>query len=251
VKIAVITPCYRVPPAWLSQCLESVAAQSVPCTHFVVFDGDDPFTSSSDDRLQVIRLAGPHRDSGNAARAIGSVSAICQGFDALTYLDADNWLEPHHIEGLLELHERTGAMVCSTGRNLYEADGSFLGWCPEVDGEQFADINCLFLTWRTFELVPLWFWMPRRLVHIRAQVMWNKIKQRGFTRSHRSQATVNCRTMHRHHYEYFGKPAPAGSKHVVTLQGPNGTIAYVDGPNDVRLDDVPRESSHFFKAENY
>ena len=66
-------------------------ARTVPCTHIVVNDGGEPPEIADNARTQLIHLPTAHRDVGNAARAIGSVTAICQGFDALAYLDADNW----------------------------------------------------------------------------------------------------------------------------------------------------------------
>jgi hypothetical protein len=39
-RIAVVTPHHRTPPAFLQQCLDSVAAQTTKCRHLVVCDGD-------------------------------------------------------------------------------------------------------------------------------------------------------------------------------------------------------------------
>ena len=38
-RVAVITPYYKEPEAWLARCLTSVREQSYPVTHFVVADG--------------------------------------------------------------------------------------------------------------------------------------------------------------------------------------------------------------------
>src|SRR5207244_1055632 len=96
--------------------------------------------------VQVLRLPQPHRDYGNTPRAIGSASAIAQEFDAIAYVDSDNWYEPDHLERMVELQLQTGAAVCSCARALHDLDGQMLGLCPEVDGETFVDTNCLFLT---------------------------------------------------------------------------------------------------------
>ncbi len=160
-RIAVITPCYNTPMAWLEQCRQSVLAQTLPCTHILVNDGGDPPRVDKSGTTQIISLPRPHQDVGNAGRAIGSVTAICQGFDALAYLDADNWYEPTHLESLAVLHRATGAAVCSSTRNLYGPDGRLLGRCPEVEGEQFVDTNCLFLTSAAFAAVSVWYMAPR------------------------------------------------------------------------------------------
>src|SRR5438094_10408213 len=117
-KIAVITPVYRTPRPWLLQCLASVRGQTMPCTHFVVSDGDPSLQDVNLPGTELIRLPSPHGDYGNAARAIGSVAAIARSFDGVAYLDADNWFEADHLEQMLRLHERTGAAVCTAARNL-------------------------------------------------------------------------------------------------------------------------------------
>jgi len=102
-RVAVITPTYQTPRAWLDQCMRSVAEQSYRCTHFLISDGDDAVAPPTSAEVRFLRLPGPHNDSGNAARAAGSVVAICEGFDALAYLDADNWYAGDHIQRLVDL----------------------------------------------------------------------------------------------------------------------------------------------------
>jgi hypothetical protein len=164
-RVAVITPFHQVPSLWLAECLASVARQTLPCTHFLVCDGDDPPLAVPGD-VQVLHLPQAHADFGNTPRAIGSVSAVAQDFDAIAYLDADNWYEPQHLELLCAAYQRTGAAICSSGRMLYDLDGQLLGPCYEVDGDTFVDTNCLFLTRQAFRLVAVWYLMPRSLIEI-------------------------------------------------------------------------------------
>jgi hypothetical protein len=42
---------------------------------------------------------------GNTPRAIGGILADAYGFDAVTYLDADNWYDPAHVEDFVAAHE--------------------------------------------------------------------------------------------------------------------------------------------------
>ena len=60
-RIAVVTPCHNTPPAWLDQCLRSVAAQTVPCTHVLVNDGGEA-PAVAGESVQVVRLPRAHRD---------------------------------------------------------------------------------------------------------------------------------------------------------------------------------------------
>jgi tetratricopeptide (TPR) repeat protein len=220
VNVAVVTPFYRTPRTWLEQCIASVAHQSVTCTHFLVSDGDPLAQAEMPAGIQVLRLPVPHKDTGNAARAIGSVSAICRGFDAIVYLDADNWYEPNHVHLLLESHARTGAAVCSSGRNLYDLDSRLLGRCPEVDGEHFVDTNCLLLTRQAFGIVAAWYLMPRSQVEMGDRVVWKAIKDAKLTRLHHGQPTVNYRTRYLTHYRHFQKEPPFGAMQPITHPGP-------------------------------
>ena len=124
-RVAVVTPYYRTPDAWLRMCHESVRAQSHTCTHILVADGVAQEIVQNFD-CQHIVLSKGHADYGDTPRAIGSMSAIGQGFDAITYLDADNWYEPNHIASLLELHRSTNAEVCTSMRNFHHVNGEQL-----------------------------------------------------------------------------------------------------------------------------
>ena len=213
-KIAVVTPTFRTPEAVLKQCVDSVWAQSRACTHILVADGDEPVgLPPHDERSQLIRLPKAHGDVGNAGRAIGSVSAICQGFDAIAYLDADNWFDPDHLASMVQAHETTGAAVCSSTRKLWQPDGAWLGICPEVDGESFVDTNCLFLTRAAFATIAAWYLAPESLKHVGDRVLWNTVKSNGLTRHHVRHPSVNYRTRYASHYRHFGKQPPVGAKH--------------------------------------
>jgi glycosyltransferase involved in cell wall biosynthesis len=214
-RIAVITPCHNTPQAWLDQCRQSVLAQTFPCTHILINDGGQPPRVDESGDFQVVHLPRPHHDVGNAGRAIGSVMAICQGFDALAYLDADNWYEPNHLETLVVLHQASGAGVCSSARNLYRGNGTLLGRCPEVDGERFVDTNCLFLTSAAYSAIATWYLVPRGRALAADREVWQTIKKLDLRRAHTSLPTVAYRTNYRVHFDYFGVAPPAGAKVLV------------------------------------
>ncbi|MFP6688355.1 MAG: glycosyltransferase [Alphaproteobacteria bacterium] len=161
-KVAVITPYFEAGEDWLKKCHESVLAQTHHCTQFFVADGA-PQDVISDFDAQHIVLGANHGDYGNPPRAIGSVSAIGQGFDAIAWLDADNWYEPNHIESLVGLHRKQGAAICTSSRMIYGSNGAPLGLCPNVDGKKFFDTNCYLLTRAAYELISVWYEMEPRL----------------------------------------------------------------------------------------
>jgi glycosyl transferase family 2 len=209
--IAVVTPHYGVEEAWLERCRESVRSQTVPCTHFLVNDGDPDVELEGDDRTEVVRIPGPHRDVGNAGRAVGSVCAIAQQYEAIAYLDADNWYEPEHLESLVELHLESQALVCTSTRNLYGLDGTFLEVCPETDGVLFVDTSCMLLTRPAFGIVASWYLMPEGTRMVSDRVVLRTIKERKMSMAHTGRPTLNYTTRYAAHYEHVGKPSPPGA----------------------------------------
>ena len=103
-KIAVVTPYNKENDDILRQCHVSVLRQSYPCTHILVADGHPKSLFDEPKTMHVI-LPQANGDMGNTPRAIGGILADAYGFDAVAYLDADNWYDPSHIEGLITAHE--------------------------------------------------------------------------------------------------------------------------------------------------
>jgi len=120
-KVAVITPYYKEPWEILEACMDSVRKQTYPdVQHYLVADG---FPKDPGDGVRHIILDAAHHDAGHVARCIGSIAAAADGADAITYLDADNWYHPEHVARLVELHEQTGAEVCTASRMMHHLDG--------------------------------------------------------------------------------------------------------------------------------
>jgi len=161
-KVAVVTPYYREADDVLRVCLDSVRAQThAPCRHFLVSDGfPNPLVDTYD--ATHIRLPNAHGDNGNLGRCVGAFTAISEGYDAIAFLDADNWFRPDHIARMVALHVRTGAAVCSSGRSIHRLDGSLLiASDQESDGVNFVDTSCLCISRPAFDLMSLWGMMPR------------------------------------------------------------------------------------------
>jgi hypothetical protein len=214
-RVAVVTPHLREPGEWFSRCLESVREQTIPCTHFVVDDGGDACPEGPG--VERITLPRPHEDWGDTARAIGAVSAIGRGFDAIAWLDADNWFLPEHIETMLSTHVQTGAAVVTSTRTLHHRDGRVLGPCYECDGRTFVDANCLFLVRAAFSLIAGWYLLDPAHHVIADRVFWNAVVRSGLPHAHTGRATVAYRTPYRVHYEAFGQAAPANPKEQIRV----------------------------------
>jgi glycosyltransferase involved in cell wall biosynthesis len=211
-RVAVVTPYYQEALDVLWKCHESVLGQTYPCTHFLVADGS-PHTTVRNWSAEHIVLSRPHRDNGNTPRGVGSFSAMNQGFDAIAYLDADNWFYPGHIEAMVKLHLHTEAMVCTATRTIHRIDGSMMYTDHfESDGRTHVDTSCLFLTRSGFGIVPLWAMMPAQLGPLCDRVVWHAIIARGFSHAHNPEPTVAFRTQYQVHYRNIGEPPPPGTK---------------------------------------
>lgn len=232
-RVAVVTPYYETPRDWLEQCHRSVRNQTHPCTHILVADGRAE-AYVGDWQCQHIILEVNHADYGDTPRAIGSVSAIGQQFDAIAYLDSDNWYAPDHIETLVGLHAKSGAAVCISNRTMNRLDGSVLGRCLETDGEMFADTSCLMLTRRAFSLASLWASFHPRLHPICDRLMMHAIRNSKLERAFVDKPTVAFRTAYRGMYRLFGEePPPDAAK---TGEDFNRALAYLieSGGPDLR-----------------
>ena len=211
-RVAVITPYYREPLEMLRQCHDSVREQTHPCTHFLIADGHAR-PEVDDWTCEHFKLSRAHADNGNTPRMFGGVSAKNLGYDAVAYLDADNWFRADHVAAMVALHRASGAAVCTSSRSIHRFDGSLLYVDKhESNGREFCDTSCLFFTREAFRLLPLWGLMPRELAPACDRVMWASIRRRGLSCAHFAEPTVAFRTQYAVHYQNAGETPPAGVK---------------------------------------
>jgi hypothetical protein len=147
-------------------------------------------------------------DCGDTPRAIGSLKAIEQGYDAIAYLDSDNWYEPNHISSLLDLQAKTSAAVCTSKRRIHHLDGRPMAICLGSDGEQFCDTSCLMLLRPAFDLTSVWASILPGEHGIDDRIMWHAVKRGGYRRTHSDLPTVCYRATHAGFYVYTGWPVP-------------------------------------------
>ena len=211
VKIAVITPYYKESEELLRQCHDSVRAQTAACDHFMVADG---FPNPVLDGWNVRHITLPmsHRDVGNSPRVIGALSAFSAGYDAVSFLDADNWYEPDHVATMLALHRRTGAVVCTAGRSMHRPDGSFMFVDDKNDGETHVDSNCYFLLRPAMGVMLRWATMPKELAPIGDTVYLKTIKRARLAHAHDPHVSVCYRSTWVSDFERIGEVPPPGAK---------------------------------------
>jgi glycosyltransferase involved in cell wall biosynthesis len=222
-KIAVITPYYKEDDDILEQCHRSVMDQTTACDHLLVADG---FPKAVVDHWQARHMVLPqaHADIGNMPRILGSLSAFNLGYDAVAFLDADNWYRPDHIERMVRLHRNMGAVVCTSNRSMHRPDGSYMFDDDKNDGRKHVDTNCFFLTRPAIRVLARWAAMPRQLSPISDTVYWETIRRERLPRAHNATPTVCYRTTWESDFRRMAEPMPEGVKRLEMTNAPYGWI---------------------------
>ncbi|SFZ75777.1 glycosyltransferase [Chitinimonas taiwanensis] len=213
-RVAVITPYHRESPAQLQRCMASVAAQHYPCTHFLISDG---YPQALDQPgLRHVQLGLAHGDYGDTPRALGSLLARSEGFDALCYLDADNAYWPEHVASLVQAWQADGGRtaVFSCARQLYYPDGRLMPLRDTVGAPDFVDTNCLFLSGAALDLTALWTLMPAPLHIIGDRIFWQALRLSGLPMRHLAQASVAYTSHWRAHYLALGETPPPDARSI-------------------------------------
>ncbi len=212
-RIAVVTPYYKEDRAVLEQCRESVFAQSYPCDHIAVADGF-PIALFDDDapRTLHVKLPQANADNGNTPRAIGGILAEAYGYDAVAYLDADNWFEPPHIEKLVAMHKKTRAPLVCCKRKFYDLGGVEMNITePGENANRHVDTSCWLVFRPAFSLLRAWL-MPKILGPVCDRIFLQKAIHDRFRIAPTPDRTVCFRTQYTYHYRMAGMAIPPGTK---------------------------------------
>lgn len=209
-KICVVTPYFETDPGWLAQGHRSVRAQTLPARHILVCDGSAP--------VEIADFAGVHlvlrrnyQDYGNTPRLIGCFQAINDGAEAIAFLDADNWYQPDHLEGLARCAQANALGAVCSARTLHRMDGGFMATCRRVNGQPFVDTSCLLVMRRAFGHLINWAMNSQAVAAEVDQVLWRRMGDAGERLGFLDRASVCYRTRHMAHYEDAGEAPPAGA----------------------------------------
>lgn len=152
----------------LRQNLNSVLAQTYSnIQHLVVVDGVH-HCEKLDYILDADTIILPYAtgtEQYNGHRIYGAATFLAKG-DYIMYLDEDNWIEPNHVQSLIDLAtEKSDGFYCSL-RKITDMDGNFicnddcesLGNWMSVINDYFIDVNCFFLPKKlALNLTPIWY----------------------------------------------------------------------------------------------
>ncbi|MEQ9444144.1 MAG: glycosyltransferase [Rhodospirillaceae bacterium] len=207
-RIAVITPYHTESLEMLKRAHDSVAKQTYKCTHYMVADGHARSEIDSWD-VRHIPLPIEHDNNGNTPRAIGSMDAIGDNFEAIAYLDADNWFDTDHIENLVDLHEESGADLVSSGRVIHAIDGTVLLPNGESgDGERHADTSAFIVFQSGFPVLPIWALMPDELGPNCDRIFYQAALRIGLKHAHSPKPTMHFTSRYGVHYRAAGLEVP-------------------------------------------
>jgi hypothetical protein len=219
-KICVVTPYFQANETWLRQAHESVLGQTIPAHHILVCDGSAQVEIPSFSGTHII-LNRNYKDYGNTPRLIGCYNAIAQGADAIAFLDADNWFQADHLEGLLRFATDNRLDACSSARMLYRPDRSLLAKCPIVNGRPYVDTSCLLIMKPAFQYMIAWVLFPQEIAAMMDQHVWNHMLTMGARMGFLDQATLCFRTRHASHYRLAGQTPPDDAIDRIDLHGEN------------------------------
>lgn len=125
-KITVIIPAYHC-AATIGQAIRSALRQQVPMEILVLEDcSDEQMESVRQEftREPVFFLKNEQHLGASGSRNRGA--AMAKG-EYVAFLDADDWWEEGKLAAQLAALEMTGDVICSTGRDLMNPDGTFTG----------------------------------------------------------------------------------------------------------------------------
>lgn len=210
-KIAVVTPYYQETTEQLVRCLSSVAKQTYNnLTHILVADGY-PKRFENFQNLEQIHLPYSHSDAGATPRAIGALSAFSKGYDAVAFLDADNWYYPDHIETMTSAMQSTNADAVIATRTIHALDGKEL-YVDRVEsnGTNMVDTNCMFLKKTVSHYMGFWVTTPQYKM-VSDRVFWQTCVSNGIKAVRCDKPTVAYASKWAWHYQYAGVQIPDDS----------------------------------------
>mgnify|MGYP003339472425 FL=1 len=181
----------------LEKCVDSVAKQTYNnIQHLVVVDGKEHRKKVEQQIHHDVDLLVLPYNTGhsqyNGHHIYGASTFLCNG-DYIIFLDEDNWLEPNHVESLVDvIGENSWAyslrkIVDSEGKYLCNDDCESLGNWPSILNDYFVDVNCYMLRKdMALNFAPGWY---RRARHPQEQPEVDRLLS-GWLR--RNNFKANC-----------------------------------------------------------
>jgi hypothetical protein len=190
--------------------MDSVRTQTIPTTHLLVADGH-PQDWIDSQAVRHLRLDRSHGDYGNTPRGVAAILAASEGFAPIMMLDADNWLEPQHVEVCLRAAGPETDFVVALSV-LRRPDGSMLQ-IPSQPHEEHVDTSCFAFFPGSYHTLATWALMPQQMSPLGDRIFWSALRGRGLSGvAVENPATVNYHCLWEVVYRVLGEVPPPGAK---------------------------------------
>ena len=210
-RYAIVTPYYREEKWLLERCIRSVREQELAADHILVADGF-PQDWIDGEAVRHIKLDRNHADYGNTPRTIGALLAVSKEYEGVGFLDADNWIERHHVASCIEASERNATCdYVIAQRTLRRPDGSAIK-IEEAPPSRFVDMSCFFLLPGSYHVIPHLALTPVELAPVCDRVFYAALKARKLNSEIVPEKTVNYHCLWRYVYKLIGEEPPAEAK---------------------------------------
>lgn len=191
-----ITPCYKENIDTITKNLESVQEQTISkdCyKHFVIFDGLDRtkeilanYKLSKNQFFLVLKKN--HDDYGDYIRKVGTKLALLNKADAVSYLDADNYVDYNHFEEILSCYKSSNKNIVISNRRLIK-DKKMISL---ENNSNFYDTNTITLFNFMIKIGLFWSKYPKQLSLVGDRILSHYIKiNYGKEITHTKKITVN------------------------------------------------------------
>ena len=224
-RVAMITPYHSEAAATLRRCHDSVKSQTYSnVRHMMVSDGNPhPMVDKLD--VDHYKLPRAHADAGATPRAVAALSAFSHGYDAIGFIDADNYLKSNHVAAMIAVLRESGADGIVATRVIHSQDDREMYVDHiESNGDNMIDTNSWFLTSKALSAMPGWIVEP-------GQRLWSDryfaaaVMNCGLKLVRCAEPTVVYVSKWAWHYEYAGWPVPDGA--VWINHNTDGTLSHV------------------------
>jgi len=218
-RYLIVTPYYKESDHLLGRCIQSVRSQTIRCDHLFIADG---FPSAFIDEQDVrhIKLDRNHRDYGNTPRGIGCLIGVAEEYDGICLLDADNWLEPSHLEACLKAASSLPGGIDSCDyvvakRYFRRPDETIM---PILDETEHVDTNCFFFLPGSYSVLPVWASMPSFLSPITDRIFNQSIRSKAYKIAYVDNPTVNYHCLWEALYKFSSEKPPSDAKPSIDVQ---------------------------------
>jgi hypothetical protein len=212
-RYLMVTPYYKEADYFLSRCIDSVRKQNVRCDHLFVADGF-PSAFLDSQSIRHIKLDQNHNDFGKTPRGVGCLIGVAEEYDGIGLLDADNWLEPTHLEACLEAASSMpgGIGECDyvVARRYFRRPDETIMPIAEEDG--LIDTSSFFFLPGSYDALAFWATMPKAVSPICDRVFTQVLRRRAYKAAYVPKPTVNYHNLWASSYKSLNEPVPKDAK---------------------------------------